>query len=185
MLTSHPLLRCPPRCCISFRQSCRSAARTTIPPLKVVQPLGQQLHARPVIKSYMKSVPWTARKRLAGPATLPFALVRHIRWISFAAGVHRHLWCTGLLTGQRSRNSASDSARGERPRCHAACASAEPRNDFRRRGVGILAALAAGRLLMHTVDGMRPRAIDFRHHDSPPGRSCAVASFLPARRASG
>src|SRR5882762_9762361 len=52
-------------------------------------------------------------------------------------------------------------------------------------GVGILAALAAERLLMHTVDGMRPTEPSTFAIMIPLLVAAALfASFLPARRAS-
>jgi predicted permease len=52
-------------------------------------------------------------------------------------------------------------------------------------GVGILGALAAGRLLMHLVDGMRPSELStFAITISVLLAAALFASFLPARRAS-
>jgi len=129
------------------------------------------------------------------PATLSFCSCFGIfRWISFAAGrCHRHLWLYWpTLTGpQRIPEFGGPplalgglAARDG----HAACASAEPRNDFRRPlVVGILAALQQGRsLLMHTVDGNAAhRAIRLSPSMiSPPGRSCACSPKFSTRPAS-
>jgi ABC-type antimicrobial peptide transport system permease subunit len=52
-------------------------------------------------------------------------------------------------------------------------------------GVGILGALAAGRLLQHLVDGMRPTGLSIFAIMIPILLAAALfASFIPARRAS-
>jgi predicted permease len=120
-----------------------------------------------------------ARQRIARPATLPFAPVRHLRRFGSAAGLHRHLWRAGLLDrSARPRNRCTHGAWRQRSQRHVARAPPKHRNDFRRhcrRGFGG----AVSRSSTTTSSGRNAAhgPVDFRRHHSRPDRRGASCQF--------
>ena len=163
------------------------AARTTIPPLKVVQPLGQQLRgaAGDQVLYEIRTMEQLVSASLARQRFL-------LLLFGIFAGLALLLACIGIygvlayLTGQRVPEFGVRIALGASARDVMRLVLRQSLGMiFAGVGVGILAALAAGRLLMHTVDGMRPTEPSTFAIMIPLLVAAALfASFLPARRAS-
>jgi len=163
------------------------AARTTIPPLKVVEPLGQQLRgaAGDQVLYEIRTMEQLVSASLARQRFL-------LLLFGIFAGLALLLACIGIygvlayLTGQRMPEFGVRMALGASARDVMRLVLRQSLGMiFAGVGVGIFAALAAGRLLVHLVEGMRPTEPSTFAIMIPILVAAALfASFLPARRAS-
>jgi predicted permease len=163
------------------------AARTTIPPLKVVEPLGQHLRgaAGDQVLYEIRTMEQLVSASLARQRFL-------LLLFGIFAGLALLLACIGIygvlayLTGQRVPEFGVRMALGASARDVMRLVLRQSLGMiFAGVGVGIFAALAAGRLLVHLVDGMRPTEPSTFAIMIPILVAAALfASFLPARRAS-
>ena len=163
------------------------AARTTIPPLKVVEPLGQQLRgaAGDQVLYEIRTMEQLVSASLARQRFL-------LLLFGIFAGLALLLACIGIygvlayLTGQRVPEFGVRMALGASARDVMRLVLRQSLGMiFAGVGVGIFAALAAGRLLVHLVEGMRPTEPSTFAIMIPILVAAALfASFLPARHAS-
>jgi len=163
------------------------AARTTIPPLNVVEPLRQELRGVAGDQA-LYEVHTMEQLVSASLARQRFLLLL----FGIFAGLALLLACIGIygvlayLTGQRVPEFGVRIALGASAHDVMRLVLGQSLGMiFAGVGVGILAALAAGRLLVHLVDGMRPTEPSTFAIMIPILVAAALfASFLPARRAS-
>ncbi len=163
------------------------AARTTIPPLNVVEPLRQELRGAAGDQA-LYEVHTMEQLVSASLARQRFLLLL----FGIFAGLALLLACIGIygvlahLTGQRVPEFGVRIALGASARDVMRLVLGQSLGMiFAGVGVGILGALTAGRLLVHLVDGMRPTEPSTFAIMIPILVAAALfASFLPARRAS-
>jgi predicted permease len=163
------------------------AARTTIPPLNVVEPLRQELRGVAGDQA-LYEVHTMEQLVSASLARQRFLLLL----FGIFAGLALLLACIGIygvlahLTGQRVPEFGVRIALGASARDVMRLVLGQSLGMiFAGVGVGILGALTAGRLLVHLVDGMRPTEPSTFAIMIPILVAAALfASFLPARRAS-
>src|SRR6266478_1464628 len=163
------------------------AARTTIPPLKVVEPLGQQLRgaAGDQVLNEIRTMEQLVSASLARQRFL-------LLLFGIFAGLALLLACIGIygvlayLTGQRVPEFGVRMTLGATARDVMRLVLGESLvMIFVGVGVGILAALAAGRILNRLVEGMRPADVATFAITIPVLIIAALfASFVPSRRAS-
>src|SRR6266481_5600423 len=163
------------------------AARTTMPPLKVVEPLRRELRGAAGDQALYEV--HTMEQLVSA------SLARHrflLLLFGIFAGVALLLACIGIygvmayLTGQRVPEFGVRIALGASARDVMRLVLGQSLGMiFAGVAVGIFAALATGRLLVHLVDGMRPAEPSTFAIMIPILVGAALlASFLPARRAS-
>ena len=167
------------------------AVRTSIPPLNVIEPLRRELRGATGGASGDQAL---YEVRTMEQLTSN-SLVRHrflLLLFGVFAGLALLLACTGIygvlayLTGQRVPEFGVRMALGASARDVMRLVLRQSLGMiFAGVGVGIFVALAAGRLLVHLVDGMRPTEPSTFAIMIPILLPAALfASFLPARRAS-
>jgi predicted permease len=163
------------------------AVRTSSPPLNVVEQLRRELRGATGDQALYEV---RTMEQLASGT-----LARHrflLLLFGIFAGLALLLACIGsygvlaYLTGQRVPEFGVRIALGASARDVMRLVLRQSRGMiFTGVGVGIFAALAAGRLLVHLVDGMRPTELSTFAIMIPILVAAALfASFLPARRAS-
>jgi predicted permease len=163
------------------------AARTTIPPLNVVEPLRQELRGVAGDQA-LYEVHTMEQLESASLARQRFLLLL----FGIFAGLALLLACIGIygvlayLTGQRVPEIGVRMTLGAKPLDVMRLVLGESLVMIGvGAGVGILAALAAGRILNRVVEGMRPADVWTFAITVPVLVLAALfASFLPARRAS-
>ena len=163
------------------------AVRTTIPPLNVVEPLRQELRGAAGDQA-LYEVHTIEQLVSASLARQRFLLLL----FGIFAGLALLLACIGIygvlayLTGQRVAEIGVRMTLGAKPLDVMRLVLGESLvMIFVGVGVGILAALAAGRILNRLVEGMRPADVSTFAITVPILIVAALfASFVPARRAS-
>jgi len=163
------------------------AVRTTIPPLNVVEPLRQELRGAAGDQA-LYEVHTIEQLVSASLARQRFLLLL----FGIFAGLALLLACIGIygvlayLTGQRVPEIGVRMTLGAKPLDVMRLVLGESLvMIFVGVGVGILAALAAGRILNRLVEGMRPADVSTFAITVPILIVAALfASFVPARRAS-
>ena len=163
------------------------AVRTTIPPLNVVEPLRQQLRGA-AGDQVLYEVRTMEQLVSASLARQRFLLLL----FGIFAGLALLLACIGIygvlayLTGQRVPEIGVRMTLGATARDVLRLILGQSLvMIFAGVGIGILAALAAGRILNRLVEGMRPAGVSTFAITIPVLVIAALfASFVPARRAS-
>jgi ABC-type antimicrobial peptide transport system permease subunit len=163
------------------------AVRTTIPPLNVVEPLREELRGAAGDQA-LYEVHTIEQLVSASLARQRFLLLL----FGIFAGLALLLACIGIygvlayLTGQRVPEIGVRMTLGAKPLDVMRLVLGESLvMIFLGVGVGILAALAAGRILNRLVEGMRPADVSTFAITVPILIVAALfASFVPARRAS-
>ena len=187
----YPFAQVPDRFLHRWSELMSIAVRTSIPPLNVIEPLRRELRGATGGASGDQAL---YEVRTMEQLTSN-SLVRHrflLLLFGVFAGLALLLACTGIygvlayLTGQRVPEFGVRMALGASARDVMRLVLRQSLGMiFAGVGVGILAALAAGRLLVHMVDGMRPIEPSTFVIMIPLLLAAALfASFLPARRAS-
>jgi predicted permease len=183
----YPLAQVPARLLHFFSSIMSIAARTTIPPLNVVEPLRRELRGAAGDQTLyeVRTMEQLVSASLARQRFL-FLL------FGVFAGLALLLACIGIygvlayLTGQRVPEIGVRMTLGATARDVMRLILGQSLvMIFVGVGVGILAALAAGRILNRLVEGMRPADVSTFAITIPVLIIAALfASFVPARRAS-
>jgi ABC-type antimicrobial peptide transport system permease subunit len=163
------------------------AVRTSIPPLSVVQPLRRELRGASgdQVLYEVHTMEQLSRGTLARQRFL-------LMLFGIFAGLALLLACIGIygvlayLTGRRVPEMGLRMALGASARNVMGLVLRQSLGMILAGvGVGIVAALAAGRVLEHSVDGMRPaEPLTFAIMIPLLVMAALLASFVPARRAS-
>jgi predicted permease len=183
----YPLAQVPAPLLHFFSSIMSFAARTTIPPLNVVEPLRQELRGAAGDQA-LYEVHTMEQLVSASLARQRFLLLL----FGIFAGLALLLACIGIygvlsyLTGQRVPEIGVRMTLGAKPLDVMRLVLGESLVMICVGvGAGILAALAAGRVLNRLVEGMRPAAVSTFAITIPVLVIAALfASFVPARRAS-
>jgi len=183
----YPFAQVPASLLHFFSSIMSFAARTTIPPLNVVEPLRQELRGAAGDQA-MYEVHTMEQLVSASLAQQRFLLLL----FGIFAGLALLLACIGIygvlayLTGQRVPEIGVRMTLGAKPLDVMRLVLGESLvMIFVGVGVGILAALAAGRVLNRLVEGMRPADVSTFAITIPVLIIAALfASYVPARRAS-
>jgi len=183
----YPLAQVPAPLLHFFSSIMSIAARTTIPPLNVVEPLRRELRG-PAGDQALYEVHTMEQLVSASLARQRFLLLL----FGVFAGLALLLACIGIygvlayLTGQRVPEIGVRMTLGANPLDVMRLVLGESLvMIFIGVGVGLLAALAAGRILNRLVEGMRPADVSTFVITIPVLVIAALfASFVPARRAS-
>jgi ABC-type antimicrobial peptide transport system permease subunit len=183
----YPLAQVPAPLLHFFSSIMSIAVRTTIPPLNVVEPLKQQLRGAAGDQA-LYEVHTMEQLVSASLARQRFLLLL----FGIFAGLALLLACIGIygvlayLTGQRVPEIGVRMTLGATARDVMRLVLGQSVvMIFVGVGVGILAALAAGRILNRLVEGMRPADVSTFAVTIPVLIIAALfASFVPARRAS-
>jgi len=183
----YPLAQVPAPLLHFFSSIMSIAVRTKIPPLNVVEPLGQQLRG-PAGDQVLYGIRTMEQLVSASLARQRFLLLL----FGIFAGLALLLACIGIygvlayLTGQRVPEIGIRMTVGATARDVMRLVLGQSLvMIFAGAGVGILAALAAGRILNRLVEGMRPAEVSTFAITIPVLILAALfASFVPARRAS-
>jgi predicted permease len=183
----YPLAQVPAPLLHFFSSIMSIAVRTTIPPLNVVEPLRQQLRGAAGDQA-LYEVHTMEQLVSASLARQLFLLLL----FGIFAGLALLLACIGIygvlayLTGQRVPEIGLRMTLGATARDVMRLVLGQSLvMIFVGVGVGILAALAAGRILNRLIEGMRPADVSTFAITIPVLIVAALfASFVPARRAS-